>query len=168
MTRTTSARKTTPVLPAATRRMNDLVELAKTLAYRAHTFQQDKAGQPYIEHVKRVAAAVSDDPSAEIVAWLHDVWEDQPRFNDGRMPHWLPQPLAVSIGLLNRRNFDKTERYFASIRLNALALRVKLADITDNSDEARLAMLDEVTAARLRQKYATARALLGCPVQNPV
>ena len=46
--------------------------------------------------------------------------------------------------------------------------RVKLADIADNTDEARLAMLDEVTAARLRQKYAKARVLLGCPVQNPV
>lgn len=54
--------------------MRDLVERAKDLAHRAHAGQVDKAGRPYIEHVARVAAAVSDDPEAEVVAWLHDAW----------------------------------------------------------------------------------------------
>ena len=37
---------------------------------------------------------------------------------------------------------------------------VKLADNLDNSDETRLARLPEATAARLREKYASARRLL--------
>ena len=42
-----------------------IVERAKELAHRAHAGQVDKAGRPYIEHVSRVAAAVSDDPEAD-------------------------------------------------------------------------------------------------------
>ncbi len=55
--------------------MSELVERAKELARLAHAGQVDKAGRPYIEHVARVAAACSDDPEAEAVAWLHDVLE---------------------------------------------------------------------------------------------
>ena len=45
--------------------MSEMVERAKALAYRAHAWQADKAGRPYIEHVARIAAAVADDPEAE-------------------------------------------------------------------------------------------------------
>jgi hypothetical protein len=38
---------------------------------------------------------------------------------------------------------------------------VKAADIADNTDPARLAVLDEPTRERLIEKYATARRLLG-------
>lgn len=58
----------------------DWVALARTLATEAHTGQTDKAGQPYICHVARVAAAVRGDDDAEVVAWLHDVAEDCPAF----------------------------------------------------------------------------------------
>lgn len=43
----------------------DWVALARTLATEAHTGQTDKAGQPYICHVARVAAAVRGDDDAE-------------------------------------------------------------------------------------------------------
>ena len=42
-------------------------------------------------------------------------------------------------------------------------LKVKLADIADNADEARLASLDAATAERLRDKYRRALAALGQP-----
>ena len=58
----------------------DWVALARTLATEAHAGQTDKAGQPYICHVARVAAAVRGDDDAEVVAWLHDVAEDCPAF----------------------------------------------------------------------------------------
>ena len=53
--------------------------------------------------------------------------------------------------------------YYTRIRANPLALRVKLADIADNADESRLALLDEKTAARLRRKYANARKAVESP-----
>lgn len=140
--------------------MTTLVERARELAYRAHAGQVDKAGRPYIEHVARVAAAVSDDPNAEAVAWLHDAWEDDPNFNGCRIPSDLPRLAVFAIQNLNRHNAKDDESYYAVVRQNSLALRVKLADIADNTDESRLALLDEKTAERLRRKYAKAREAL--------
>lgn len=141
--------------------MGDLVQRAKDLAHRAHAGQVDKAGRPYIEHVARVAAACADDPEAEAVAWLHDVLEDAPEFwhEAERSILWQRQQAAVIA--LSRQFAGSAEGYYAGIRANPLALRVKLADIADNADESRLALLDEKTADRLRRKYAKARKALG-------
>ena len=38
----------------------NLVELAEEIATRAHEGQVDKAGQPYIDHPRRVAARVPE------------------------------------------------------------------------------------------------------------
>ncbi len=138
--------------------MNDLVQSAKDLAHRAHAGQVDKAGRPYIEHVARVAAAVSDDPAAEAVAWLHDVLEDAPDW--GNEVFCFPYKIALAARLLSR-TWCGQESYYPGILSNRLALRVKLADIADNMDEERLALLDDKTAARLRRKYAKALKALG-------
>lgn len=136
----------------------DIVSKAKDLAYRAHEGQVDKAGRPYIEHVARVAAAVSDDPMAEAVAWLHDVLEDAPALFAEMMQ--FPAQVAWAVFRVTRTAETTTSEYYQQIRGMPLAIRVKLADISDNSDESRLALLDEKTAARLRRKYAKARQAL--------
>lgn len=138
--------------------MNDLVQRAKELAYRAHAGQVDKAGRPYIEHVARVAAAVSDDPEAEAVAWLHDAGEDHPQYA-GEIANGFPFRIVIAVMNLDR-SMSGQDEYYLFIKGNELALRVKLADIADNSNEDRLALLDEKTAARLRRKYAKAIAAL--------
>lgn len=132
--------------------MSYLVERAKALAYRAHAGQVDKAGRPYIEHVARVAAAVSADPKAEAVAWLHDVCEDHPEYYS-RMAEMMPSEVVRAVDALDR---NIAGDYYQRIGENYLALRVKLADIADNADESRLALLDEKTADRLRRKYKKA------------
>lgn len=140
--------------------MRELVQHAKDLAHCAHAGQVDKAGRPYIEHVARVAASVSDDPEAEAVAWLHDVLEDAP----AEMQNWIGHHLddqfygvvVDSVCDLTRFPNYPIDMYYADIRANPLALRVKLADIADNANEERLALLDDKTAARLRRKYAKA------------
>lgn len=136
--------------------MREVVERAKELAHRAHAGQVDKAGHPYIEHVARVAAAVSDDPEAEAVAWLHDVLEDcEDRFKNELLANF-PVSIFYAVKTLTRYKGVSERKYYADIRRDHLALRVKLADIADNSDEARLALLDDKTAARLRLKYRKA------------
>lgn len=139
---------------------DDIVSRAKSLAHRAHAGQVDKAGRPYIEHVARVAEAVSDDPEAEAVAWLHDVFEDcDKRFED---EVWIEFPSYVYwyVKTLTRHKAVPESEYYASIRWDRLTVRVKLADIADNSSEERLALLDEKKASRLRRKYAKAIAAL--------
>lgn len=146
--------------------MESLVERAKALAYRAHAGQVDKAGRPYIEHVARVAAAVADDPEAEAVAWLHDVLEDAPEFWP-EVERMVFQRQQAAIIKLSRNIAGDGDGYYAEIRADPIALRVKLADIADNADESRLALLDDKTAARLRRKYAKARAALSPTPEAP-
>lgn len=132
---------------------------AKALAHEAHAGQVDKAGEPYINHVARVAAAVSDDPLAECVAWLHDVLEDCPAYAF-RVFAQFPRAITRPVELLSRGSFDDAD-YYGFICLDPTAFRVKLEDIGDNSDPERLAKLDPKTADRLRRKYAKARKMLG-------
>jgi len=140
--------------------MNNVVERAKALAYKAHAGQADKAGRPYIEHVARVAAAVSDDPVCEAVAWAHDILEDCKHAEE---EFWcnLPGVVTRNVHYLTRYSWQRADAYYARIRAHPVALRVKLADIADNNDESRLSLLDAATAARLRAKYARALADLG-------
>jgi (p)ppGpp synthase/HD superfamily hydrolase len=103
-----------------------------------------------------------DCDEAEAVAWLHDVQEDCADCFDLEILMEFPDEVYESIYLLTRDPIVDDEDYYYSIRNHPVALRVKLADIADNSDESRLAMLDEKTAARLRRKYAKAfKALTG-------
>lgn len=139
----------------------DWVERARMLALEAHAGQVDKAGHPYIGHVGRVAAAVRGDDEAEAVAWLHDVIEDCPAF--AGQVQAFPAPLQDAIRLLSRTSAADADTYYARISADPLALKVKLADIADNADEARLASLDAATAERLRDKYRRALAALGQP-----
>ena len=136
-----------------------IVNEAWSLAVKAHAGQVDKAGRPYIEHVARVALAVEGDDEAEAVAWLHDVLEDCPAH--AHLVLLFPPIIAEAVTDLSRIPGRGDAFYYWNICRNSLALKVKLADIADNSDEARLALLDPDTAARLRIKYAKARASLG-------
>ena len=138
----------------------DIVAQAKELAYRAHAGQVDKAGRPYIEHVARVASRVADDPEAEAVAWLHDVLEDCAEAFQIELVETMPDNVMLACMRLDRTG-KWDDIYYLQLRHNPIALRVKLADIADNADESRLALLDETTAARLRKKYAKALAALG-------
>ena len=61
----------------------------------------------------------------------------------------------------NRDAAPDADSYYARIASHPLALKVKQADLDDNADPQRLAMLDAATAGRLRGKYAHARAALG-------
>lgn len=134
--------------------MSDLVKKARDLAYMAHGGQVDKAGASYFEHLCRVAEAVRGDDEAEVVAWLHDLLEDRPEL-EGET-NFLPDHLFDSIVTLTRCKEISTRDYYIHIRRDPIALRVKLADIADNADESRLALLDEKTADRLRRKYKKA------------
>ncbi len=133
----------------------DWVALARTLATEAHAGQIDKAGQPYIGHVARVAAAVRGDDDAEVVAWLHDVAEDCPAF--AARIEVFPAPLREAVQLLNRDAAPDADSYYARIAAHPLALKVKRADLDDNADPQRLAM------ARCGDGRAPARKVRSCP-----
>lgn len=137
----------------------DWVAQARALASQAHAGQQDKTGQPYIEHVARVAAAIHDDDMAKAAAWLHDVVEDCPQY--AAQVQAFPAPIRDSVSLLSRHTAADADQYYARIRQHPLALKVKLADIADNAHPRRLLQLAPALADRLHSKYAAALAALG-------
>lgn len=142
------------------RRGSGLVDAADALAADKHRGQVDKAGRPYIEHPRRVAARLSD-AEAQAVALLHDVLEDTDATPNELRRAGMPDRVVEAVLALTKRADD--ESYDDAVRRAAahpLARQVKAADVADNADEQRLALLDEDTAARLRAKYARARQLL--------
>lgn len=132
-----------------------LLDVAKSLAHNAHKFQRDKVGIPYIEHVRRVANKVSFWKEAEIVAWLHDVIEDHPEYDEIVRDN-MPEHIYNSVCLLDKNKSPTIDDYYENIKNDRAAFIVKLSDIADNSSEYRLFCLDHKTADRLRKKYEKA------------
>ena len=143
--------------------MTPVVRAARTIASDAHAGQSDKAGMPYVDHPRRVAAAVAHlGWEAEAAGWLHDVVEDSTYTYTDLLAVGIPADVVKSVCLLTRRSGVPADDYYLSIRCDPVALAVKLADVADNQDPDRLGRLDPVTRARLRRKYEQATdALVG-------
>ncbi len=141
--------------------MNDhsLVERADALAKRAHTGQVDKAGQPYIDHPRAVAALVRHHgPHAEAAALLHDVVEDTDVTLEDLRSDGYPPDVVAAVDSVTRR---PDETYMDMIRRAAadpLGRIIKLADNTHNSG--RLDHLEEADRVFLGKRYRRARVVL--------
>lgn len=135
-----------------------MVSAADALAEHAHAGQTDKAGRPYIEHPRRVASRFTD-PVLRTIALLHDVVEDtQVTLND--LHRQFPTVVVNAVDALTHRKGEDRATYYRRVRSNERARKVKLADVDDNADPERLALLDETTRDRLVVKYTKARAAL--------
>lgn len=133
-----------------------LGEQAEHIAREAHVDQVDKAGHPYIEHPERVAARVKGDDVLEAIAWLHDVVEDT-TVSLADLQELFPLGVTEAVDAITKRAGESRLEYYARVRSNPLALKVKTADIDDNTDPARTVQLDPATRERLTGKYAAAR-----------
>ncbi|CAL9418341.1 HD domain-containing protein [Streptomyces sp. NPDC052644] len=136
----------------------------EALARRAHAGQTDKAGRPYVEHLRAVAEGVrarggSDEQIA--AAWLHDAVEDG-ALSERRLAELeVPQSVKDMVLALTKRPGEDLADYTARVLAVPGALLVKEADLAHNADPDRLAVLDEPTRTRLTAKYARVRRLLG-------
>lgn len=134
---------------------------ARQIAEAAHAGQVDKAGRPYVEHVARVAARC--DGRDQAVAWLHDVLEDTPITADDLRATGIEADVIEAVKAITRARGEDPGAYYARVKSNPMALRVKHADLADNADPQRLAALDAPTRDRLTAKYASARRALDVP-----
>lgn len=139
-----------------------LIAKADDIARRAHLGQVDKLGRPYIAHPRRVAGRVGT-AEAKAAALLHDVIEDSPITAADLLAEGIPQSVVDCVILLTRRDDVPEADYYRAIDVHPLARVVKLADLADNSDPARLAQLAEPTRSELRAKYGRAYTALGEP-----
>lgn len=141
----------------------DPVAVAELIAEIAHRGQVDKAGKPYVEHPRRVAELAkrrgSDKVEHLVVALLHDVVEDTPITLD-ELGWVFPAHIVAAIDAITHRAGEPRGDYYARVAVNDIAFQVKLADIADNTDPARLAELDQPTRDRLLAKYEHALDVL--------
>lgn len=137
------------------------VEDADAFAAKAHAGQTDKAGRPYVEHVRTVASLLRHHGDHAVMAGLlHDVVEDTTVTLDELRRLAYPEDVVRAVDSVTRR---EDEDYYDMVRraaVDPLGRLVKLADNATNADENRLELLPAKVADRLRRKYAKAREIL--------
>ena len=128
------------------------------LMYEAHKDAWDKSGVPYVFHPFHVAEQM-DDEASTIVALLHDVVEDTDYTLDDLREMGFPEEAIVALDLLTHREGVPYMEYIRRMRDNPVAVKVKLADLTHNSDRSRF---DEMTEFdyRREEKYRAAMKIL--------
>lgn len=144
--------------------MYQTLDDAIRLAEFAHRHQFDLSGFNYVEHPKRVLAAVQAQgapPYVQMAAVLHDVAEDTPFSPEILLTLGFSEAVVVLVRQLSRRWYGKPkhktdEEYYQIISANPFAKMIKLADIADNTLEWRLSYLEPETQERLRNKYRNA------------
>jgi hypothetical protein len=141
------------------RHLLEQIAIARRIATNAHAQQKDKVGVDYIHHPRRVAARMAH-LRERAVAWLHDVVEDTAVTEDDLRDQGIDEDVVEAVLLLSRNRGDADD-YYPRIAAQPLARSVKLADIANNTDPARTALLDPETRDRLAEKYRKARRTLG-------
>lgn len=95
-----------------------------------------------------------------MTALLHDVLEDTGTTAEHLLRAGCPGPVVRAVQALTKATGEALEDAMRRVAHDPLALEVKRADIADNSDPQRLALLPDEIADRLREKYRQSTALL--------
>ena len=125
----------------------DIVKDAKELAEKLHEGMTDKYGNPYFEHLERVADRVREmeydmvDETSEInlyiaAAYLHDVIEDT-EYTLSELTEKFGEVITEAVKLLTRDNEETYADYVIGIKKSVfiegkIARVVKLADLFDH------------------------------------
>ena len=131
-----------------------MVDLALSIARKAHEGQLDKAGVDYIEHPIYVASQV-DTEEEKAVALLHDVIEDSSVTAEELLNAGLPETVVTAIQILSKKKGQDYQTYLENVKSNPLARVIKLADLKHNSDLSRLSSVTDKDLERL-EKYKKA------------
>jgi (p)ppGpp synthase/HD superfamily hydrolase len=131
---------------------------AIAIASQAHQEQYDKAGAPYILHPLRMMLRMSSETEM-MAAILHDVVEDTDWTLDKLRQAGFAAEVVQAVECLTHRGHETYDEFIARVRANAIASKVKLADLEDNMDMRRLNTLTEKDAERLHKYHRAWLAL---------
>ena len=135
-----------------------LTKKALRLCFDTHRDQLDKTGLPYVFHPFHLAEQMDDEIST-VCALLHDVVEDSDlSFEDLEKMGFPPEVIEVLHLLTHDPDLPYFD-YVKTIASNPIAKKVKLADLTHNSDLSRMDVIDQYALART-EKYQKAIAML--------
>lgn len=140
----------------------NVVEKAKMVATWFHAGQTDMANKPYVGHLERVAYPFGGWPTAQAVAWLHDVVEDTSCTLTDLQELGFSNEIRAAVEAITQEKGESLEDYWSRVRANPLARAVKVkGDIPDNADPMRLEHLPPHLQEKLVLKYQRAMDFLG-------
>ena len=135
------------------------LERAIQIATEAHKNQKDRYGAPYLGHVTRVMNAGKTDDE-RMAGILHDVVEDTNWTFEQLEQEGFSKHIIDAIRCLSKTSDDEDyDQFIERIKTNALAIKVKLYDLTDNMDIRRMPEVKEKDIDRLN-KYLKAYRML--------
>ena len=113
------------------------------IATEAHLGQVDKANEPYILHSMRVMDQV-DSLDQKIVGILHDVVEKNSQWSLSRLEdEGFKSKIIEAVDAMTRRAGESYEDSVSRAADNPISRSVKIADLKDNIQMARLCGLDD-------------------------
>ena len=130
-----------------------MLDRAEYVAAKYHMFMTDKAGRPYIEHLRAVVSQL-DGETEKCVGYLHDVLEDTDIDEKLLEQNFTPE-IVNAVKTLTRGESDDYFEYISRVKQSALATAVKLADLRHNMDLNRLKTVTAADLARV-EKYKKA------------
>jgi len=132
-----------------------LLNRAIQIATQAHQGATDKYGAPYINHVTRVMNMGGSD-NEKIVGVLHDVIEDTHwTFEDLEKEGFSKEVIEALRCVTKTSEEEDYEAFITRVKINPLAVKVKLNDLADNLDIKRMPEVVESDLKRLN-KYLKA------------
>ena len=134
------------------------LEKAVEIAARAHAGQTDKAGEPYLLHPLRIMQTVTT-PEERMAAVLHDVVEDTPLTFADLEAEGFSAPVINALRALTKAPGESRMEAAKRAGADPIALRVKIADVTDNMNLSRIPQPTPQDRARLKE-YEQVRAYL--------
>lgn len=136
-------------------------QIALNIIETAFAGKKDKAGKPYIDHLKRVAENAKNYFKGseyvevlETIALLHDLLEDCPEWTKQHLNAIFKNIIIVdTVEKLTKKEGLNYDQYIANIRNDRFAKAVKLADLKDNMDLTRLSELTEKDIERIKKYH---------------
>jgi len=133
---------------------------AIAIAAKAHEGQVDKGGYAYILHPLRVMSNLkSTDKELCAIAVMHDVVEDSEITLTDLEGMDFPTRVVAGVDAMTRRKDESYQDFIERCACNSDGLKVKLADLIDNSDITRLKGITEKDINRM-EKYHRAYTFL--------
>ena len=134
------------------------IEKAISLALTAHNGQKDRAGAPYILHPLRVMLAMATDLEKQ-AAVLHDVIEDGGITPENLRLEGFSEEVCSAVVALTKKPGESYNQYLNRVNANAIARKVKMADLNDNMNLNRIKKPSQQDRKRM-EKYRDAMAFL--------
>ena len=98
-----------------------------------HKGQVDKAGKPYIFHLKEVAMNVpAYCPNGTYIGLLHDILEDTDTTPQELLDFGIDPEIVETVIILTRKDNESYMDYIKRVAENSLARNVKMSDLKHN------------------------------------